>query len=95
VVQPLRRQYSGSSKNCIPNGPAIPLLGIGPRSEIETQTYLYSYVHSSVVYNSQKSRNNTNVLSTEEGINRMAVHTIEYYSALKKESDNVLKKKKR
>ena len=25
----------------------------------------------------------------------MAVHTIEYYSALKKESDNVLKKKKK
>jgi hypothetical protein len=65
--------------------PAIPLLGIYPEDvpTCNKDTYSTCYVHSSLIYNSQKLER-TQMSSTEEWIQKMwYIYTMEYYSAIK------------
>ena len=43
----------------------------------------YTNIHSSIIHNSQKSRNNPNVYQLMNGSIKKLIHTMEYYLAIK------------
>ena len=64
--------------------PAISLLDINPKKLKGLEQIFSIHVHSNIIHNSQKGRNNSNVHRLNEWINKMwYVHTMKYYSALK------------
>ena len=70
----------------LPYDQAIPLLGIYWKElKMDSNRYLYTNAHYSIIYDSQKEAITQMSTTTDEWINKMwYIHTMEYYSAIKR-----------
>jgi hypothetical protein len=69
LIQPLWKsvwQFLRKLDIVLPEDPAIPLLGIYPEDTPTCNKYMFHYVHSSLIYNSQKLEKKPRCSSIEE-----------------------------